>query len=671
MILKDIYEYLRSKEEKLIYAVPRKWIPPWFDGKRKEIGEKVFVDPYEFYSKILEKFLKMADENTDYLKSLSTIKGATGRDWIRSAKMYAMFIRPTLSYNHKGFGRFEDEDVLGFKESGTFLKAIALLPYLKMLDIDTIYLLPVSKYSDLFKKGEIGSPYAVKNPMALDERYADPLLEDFDVEDQFKAFMEAAHIMDLRVLIDFIPRTAARDSDLIVEHPEWFYWIRVEELAEYGPPEVPGLGFKIPSPEDLEYIYSLESVREHLKKFSLDPKTLDPEKWENIKKRAKGNVLSEIVKEMGLITPPGFSDWINDPQPTWDDVTFLRLYFDHPKASKRFVSNDQPPYVLFDVIKSSIFPGEKPNKELWNYISSVIPSYQKRFGIDGVRLDMGHALPKELEKMIMDTARNYDPSFVFIAEELDVSRAEESLKSGYDAIIGNSWWMMPRIPDKTYEFYQEIAPKLPIPFLAAAETPDTPRIRVRDNGERLKKLIPFLLAFAPNGIFFINSGQEIGELQPLNLGLDNTEEGKAVLPITDEFYGKLGFFDHYAYHWDTADDDVFGFIRNLSMIRGMYAELIMDGEYKPVWLDWQDGKTANSSFWKGNRAIIAIGNLDVHPRNVRINLKNTKGGDLRIERVRVWNGKEWIKAESDGEWVGLELDSLGFKLVEIFYEEVR
>ncbi len=670
MVLNDVLDYLKSKKGRLDYALPKKWIPVWYDGKRKEMDGKVFVDPYDFYSSVVEKILSEAKQDVDYSKSLSQIRGLETREWIRSANIYAMFVRPTLSYNHKGFGRFEDVDILGYKESGTFLKAIAILLYLKFFGFDSIYLLPISSYSDLFKKGEIGSPYAVKNPKTIDERYADPLLEGFNAEDQFKAFVEAAHILGIRVLIDFIPRTASRDCDLIKEHPEWFYWIKVEELAGYGPPEIPGLSFKIPSEDDLEYIYSLENVREHLKKFTEDPKSMDPVKWENIVKSNPENFLGEIVKEFGVITPPGFSDWINDPQPTWDDVTFLRLYLDHPKAAKKYITDDQPPYVLFDVIKASLFPGEIENEELWDYISSVIPSYQERFGIDGVRLDMGHALPRKLEKMILEKARSYDPSFVFIAEELDVSRDEHAKEAGYDVIIGNSWWMMPRVPDKAYEFYQDIAPSLSLPYLASAETPDTPRIRVRDNGEKLKKLVPFLLAFAPKGIFFINSGQEIGEIQPLNLGLDNTEEGKTVLPPTDEFYAKLGFFDHYAYHWDNPDEDVFGFLKKLIHLREMYINLLTEGEYKPVWLDWQDGRTANSSFWKDGKAIIVLGNLDVHPRSVRVNLKNTKGGDLKVDRVRIWDGKEWHEGDVKEGWVEVSLDSLDFRFVDVSYGEV-
>ena len=671
MTIEEIYRYLSKKRGKLSYAIPKKWVAPWFSGRRKEYNNVIVVDPYEYYSTILEKILKGAREGVDYSKSYSEIYGVKEPSWIKTAHIYAMFVRSSLSYNHKGFGRFEEIDIFGYRESGTFLKAIGLFPYLKMLGVDTIYLLPVSKYSDLFKKGEVGSPYAVKNPKKIDDRYHDPILEDFSVEEEFKAFVEAAHVMGFRVLLDFIPRTAARDSDLILDHPEWFYWIDVEEIRSYAPPEVPGVGFKIPSEDDLEYIYSLESVREHLKKFRKNPKEIDPQRWENFVKRVdKNNFLPELVKEFGVITPPGFSDWINDPQPTWDDVTFLRLFLDHPKASKRFLNNDQPPYVLFDVIKASLFPGERENEVLWEYISSIIPYYQKEFGIDGVRLDMGHALPRRLEKMIMDRAREIDPAFVFIAEELDISRAEHSKKSGYDAIIGNSWWMMPRVPDKAYEFYQVVAPKMKIPYLASSETPDTPRIKAREYGEKLKKLIPFLMAFAPNGILFTNSGQEIGEVQPLNLGLDNTDEGKTVLPPSDEFYAKLGFFDHYAFHWNEPDDEVLSFLRNLSMIRGMYIDLITEGEYKPVWLDWQDGKTANASYWGNGRAVIIVANLDMHPRSVKIHLYNTRGGEIKVERMRIWTEKGWERVEAKNEWTEVFMEEFGFALVELFFREV-
>ena len=175
------------------------------------------------------------------------------------------------------------------------------------------------------------------------------------------------------------------------------------------------------------------------------------------------------------------------------------------------------------------------------------------------------------------------------------------------------------------------------------------------------------MAFCPNGIYTVNSGQEIGEIQPLNLGLDNTDEGRTVLPPSDEFFGKLGFFDNYAYHWDEPDLEVFEYLKNLAIIRKTYTDLIVDGDYKPVWLDWQDGRTANASFWRDGKSIVVLGNLDSNPRSVKVNLNETAGREVRVREARVWNGS-WKEIDVVEGWIPLELDGYGCALLEIIEE---
>ena len=53
--------------------------------------------------------------------------------------------------------------------------------------------------------------------------------------------------------------------------------------------------------------------------------------------------------------------------------------------------------------------------------------------------------------------------------------------------------------------------------------------------------------FTPNGVPFINSGQEFYEIQPMNLGVDCTKEEQWILEPSDFRYGKLALFDSYAY----------------------------------------------------------------------------------------------------------------------------
>ncbi|WP_296906109.1 DUF1923 family maltosyltransferase [Thermotoga sp.] len=620
LILKEINRFCKERiTEKRLYAVPRLWIPKFFKSFEEKSG-KFFVDPYEFGAAVTDWILKHS-KDLNYSQPLSFLNSERSPDWVKRSVVYGSLPRTTVAYNHKGSGYYEESDALGFREAGTFFKMILLLPFVKSLGADVIYLLPVSKMSDLFKKGEAPSPYSVKNPMVLDERYHDPLLDSFEVEEEFKAFVEACHILGIRVILDFIPRTASRDSDLIREHPDWFYWIRVEELADYTPPRAEELPFKVPDEDELEIVYGKESVKRHLKKFTFSPDRIDPEKWEKIRKE-KGNILELIVKEFGIIIPPGFSDLINDPQPTWDDVTFLRLYLDHPKASKRFLKPDQPPYVLYDVIKASKFPGEKPNKELWEYLANVIPHYQKKYGIDGARLDMGHALPKELLDLIIGNAKSYDPAFVMIAEELDMSKDKAAKEAGYDVILGSSWYFAGKVNE--IGKLLKIAGNLSLPFVASVETPDTPRIRARRYGSKLKRLAPFVVYFLPNAVPYINTGQEIGEKQPMNLGLDTDPDMRKVLSPTDEFFGKLAFFDHYVLHWDTPDRGVLRFIRNLVGIRKQFLDVILEGKFQLL----SDSELVMYSYEKGGKRLFIVANTGSEEKTLEY------GGV-------VWNGRRW------------------------------
>ena len=134
-------------------------------------------------------------------------------------------------------------------------------------------------------------------------------------------------------------------------------------------------------------------MQDHLAKFRHAPDLTEPQRWRNFAARAREkpprDLMAAIAREFGVITPPGFSDVINDGQPPWSDVTFLRMYRDHPAAAVKHLSDPdgQPPYVLFDVIKSGLFPGRRPNAALWKALAGILPHYQ-RFGVDGARIDM-------------------------------------------------------------------------------------------------------------------------------------------------------------------------------------------------------------------------------------------------------------------------------------------
>jgi len=90
---------------------------------------------------------------------------------------------------------------------------------------------------------------------------------------------------------------------------------------------------------------------------------------------------------------------------------------------------------------------------------------------------------------------------------------------------------------------------LPIPAFACGETHDTPRLAAREGGKILSKTLTVLNMFTPNGVPFINSGQEIFETQPMNTGLDCKPDEQFNLEVDDPYYGKLALFDKYQLHY--------------------------------------------------------------------------------------------------------------------------
>ncbi|HUS13602.1 MAG TPA: alpha-amylase family glycosyl hydrolase, partial [Chloroflexia bacterium] len=573
MKLQEIHDQLaRAGAAPADYAIPPRWAAGYV-GPRAEQRGIICVDPYAFYAGALARILALAEPGRDYGRALALTRNEHDADWLKRASVYGAFVRSVTAYDHDLDGTVAPAGTARYTETGTFLKLIAYLPTIQSFGVDTLYLLPVTKYSNVFKKGEAGSPYSVKSFTAVEPTYHDSLLGDtISAGDEFAALVEACHILGMRVMLDFIPRTAARDHDLLLDHPDWFYWIKASELAAFGPPVIPSLGFEQATRETLGEIYGEPLVQVHLGRFAADPRTADPAAWDRFAAAHRDDpaLLDAVAREFGVITPPAFSDWINDPQPPWDDVTFLRLYLDHPADAQAHLPDPsaQAPYILFDVAKASIFPGSTPNDGLWNAILDIIPHWQRTYGIDGARLDMGHALPKGLERRIIATATSVDPAFAFLAEELAMGNDKKSAASGYHAFLGNSWQTMHQVKQGLFWGLVEWeVPRLALPILAAAEIADSPRVIMRPGGRQLAHAFSIMDYFLVNALPYINAGQEIYERQPMNLGLDHPPEGaRLMLDPGDPFYAKLAFFDITGLHWNHLDD-MFPLLRAAGALR--------------------------------------------------------------------------------------------------------
>lgn len=639
-IKKYLLEQKELNNERFNYVIPDIWVTNQDSSTLKNVGDgNVMINPYDFMIHQVESIINESEQrHLNYQQPYYSYNDVpfdlTNGDWIKQSIVYSMMVRTSTSYDHDRSGKLEASNLYDLKDTGTFLKTLLILPYLKEMGIDTLYLLPISKFSFKDKKGEAGSPYGVSNFFKVDHNLKDPLTGDeCDVEVEFKALVEAAHIMGMKVVIDIIPRTNSVNSDFILDYPEWFYWVKRESLADYKPPFVPTIKEAVVA--DKKYfkdVFESEEVINHLKKFTKNPKEIDPVKWEEMlayhQQHPEMEVLDLVDKFFGMAVAYAFSDNINDPQPAWTDITYFRMYLDHPANSQPYLDQLDfvpEPYLLFDVAKSSLNPGNIPNEPLWNVLSEIIPFYQREFGIDGARIDMGHALPLDLVNRIITKAKAVDPNFCFIAEELDVKNAAPSIEKGYNMIIGDGFTRLPFVDEYKYNEFVYTAKDLVAPVFACGETHDTPRLAARPGHKITAKFITLFNFFIPNAIPFINSGQEFYEIAPMNLGIGARENEQFLLEKDDPYYGKLALFDFVSFHMNYKDRfELMNEIKAVLPIREKYLEAYLDKERShPIDFDHTMIRGVGYAFENEETCLLAIcHNNFYHDDILRIHLKN-------------------------------------------------
>jgi len=553
--LEYITGILKNKKDSACdkYFIPKAWNALQQNkGVLYEENGEICINPYEYYGHLIESSILRYARDINYLEPVG-LKGMNLTLSLKKSVIYSMLVRMFTAWYHRK----------GVLSSGTFLKTICMLPFLKSLGVDIIYLLPVFEYSQKYRKGDLGSPYAIKNIYKLDRNLHDPLLGEYSeslLETEFKAFIEACHILRIRVMVDFVFRTVSRDNDLLAEHPDWFYWIGLKYADVFSAPVTEDKEPFAVGTKSIARLYGSKGIREYLSWFTHSPDKIDGEKWKRVVKRHRKtgeNILDLVESEFGITTVPGFSDVVNDSQPPWTDVTFLRFYFDIHEEAEKYIRDDQPPYIMQDGVCLNVFRGRMENKELREYVTGVIPYYQEKFGIDGARIDMGHALSPSLNAEIINRVKSVNGNFILWSEEFDPDRAKNAKDYGYHFITGTTWAVYNSFdkPGFNKKLVKDCLLKSVLPMIAALEIPDTPRAAFIYGSKKVLSLLIFMNCFIPNSIPFINNGMEAMEIQPMNLGLGNTEEGRFVLDEKDPMYGKLAFFDAYCIHWKNRDSE--------------------------------------------------------------------------------------------------------------------
>lgn len=530
--LKRIVDYLssNSSERKDVLWIPAIWNTCGYNGILEEREGEIKVAAFDFFARHLQ-----------YMEGAAAAYSTEEAVNLDESIIYSSLLRYSTAWDYDHDGKIE---------SGTFLRMILLLPLLKEMGVNILYVLPVTRYSQMHLKGDIGSPYAVQSLFELDPNLHDGLLdgmEQLTIHDEFAALVEACHLLDIRVTVDFIPRVTARNSEVILEHPDWVYWMRKDAFDSFKLPHIPELApFEECTPDKVETVYRSKETAPFLEQFSQPPNVLNPQLWSRLQERAKETgeeILTLVENEMGITTSPAHSDWVNDTQPIWTDITFLRLYHDLAPHTKPLVKPDQAPYVLFDTIKCNYYPAEQPNRELWDYLIKAVNFNLDTYGIDGFRIDIGHVLPIPLLEEIFQTIKDKRPGALLISEDLFNRNHKKAAKSGYNIMLGSGWNVMTEITKENLLSYIRDLPELEIHIFACAETADTPRITSR-GGVGLARMIGVFNGFLPNAIPFIATGFELNEERPMNCGLGDNTNGAEV---------PRAFFNAMTMNWTNAE----------------------------------------------------------------------------------------------------------------------
>ncbi|MFZ9395658.1 MAG: alpha-amylase family glycosyl hydrolase [Erythrobacter sp.] len=116
-------------------------------------------------------------------------------DWTRDAVIYQLNTRQ-------------------FTREGTFRAAQAHLPRLAAMGVDIIWLMPIQPIGAVNRKGDLGSPYSVRDYRAVNS--------ELGSEDDLRAFVKEAHRLGIKVILDWVANHTSWDNPLTSQHPEWY-----------------------------------------------------------------------------------------------------------------------------------------------------------------------------------------------------------------------------------------------------------------------------------------------------------------------------------------------------------------------------------------------------------------------------------------------------------------
>jgi len=162
-------------------------------------------------------------------KDVSQASARSTPQWLRDGVIYEIFPRD-------------------FSPKGDLNGVTARLDELKDLGVTVLWVMPIHPIGEKLRKGDYGSPYAIRDYYAVDPNYG--------TVDDVKKLVAEAHKRGLKVIMDLVVNHTAWDS-VMMAHPEFY---KKDENGKIVPPvpawsDVAGLNYA--NPDLREYIISM------------------------------------------------------------------------------------------------------------------------------------------------------------------------------------------------------------------------------------------------------------------------------------------------------------------------------------------------------------------------------------------------------------------------------
>jgi glycosidase len=165
---------------------------------------------------------------------------ASGPEWLRDGVIYEVFPR-------------------SFSPNGNLNGITARLDELKDLGVTVVWLMPIHPIGEKFRKGNLGSPYSIKDYYAIDPNYGTP--------DDFKKLVTEAHTRSMKVIMDLVANHTAWDS-VMMAHPEFYNHDSSGKIIPPVPDWADVAGLNYANPELRAYMITM--LKHYVTEFNVD-----------------------------------------------------------------------------------------------------------------------------------------------------------------------------------------------------------------------------------------------------------------------------------------------------------------------------------------------------------------------------------------------------------------